>query len=265
MELGEKLRHARKEAGLSQRQLCGDFITRNMLSQIEHGTARPSVDTLRYLAGRLEKPVSFFLEEHPAVSANQDLMHRARESYISGQFREAWLLLQKFRQPDPVLEGMWRALTEMTVLEMARQAVAEEKHLYARQILGEMEPGFRTPGLEKQRLLLLGRLPGADLEELVNRLPSLDQELMFRAKAALTRGDPVRAGQLLLAAEDQKDPEWHLLWGQGLLMQGQYRQAADHLEKAEAVFSSICWPLLEICFRELGDFQKAYFYACQQR
>ena len=32
MELGEKLRLARLEAGLSQRALCGDEITRNMLS-----------------------------------------------------------------------------------------------------------------------------------------------------------------------------------------------------------------------------------------
>ena len=39
MELGEKLRQARLAAGLSQRQLCGDVITRNMLSQIESGAA----------------------------------------------------------------------------------------------------------------------------------------------------------------------------------------------------------------------------------
>ena len=37
MELGEKLRLARLEAGLSQRALCGDEITRNMLSRIENG------------------------------------------------------------------------------------------------------------------------------------------------------------------------------------------------------------------------------------
>ena len=34
MSLGEKLRQARMESGLSQRQLCGDEITRNMLSQM---------------------------------------------------------------------------------------------------------------------------------------------------------------------------------------------------------------------------------------
>ena len=46
MELGEKLRQARVNAGLSQRQLCGEEITRNMLSQIEHGTSTPALSTL---------------------------------------------------------------------------------------------------------------------------------------------------------------------------------------------------------------------------
>ena len=57
MELGEKLKQARLESGLSQRQLCGDTITRNMLSLIENGAARPSMDTLTVLAARLGKPV----------------------------------------------------------------------------------------------------------------------------------------------------------------------------------------------------------------
>ena len=47
MELGEKLRQARMEAGLSQRQLCGEEITRNMQALIENGTAKPSMKTLQ--------------------------------------------------------------------------------------------------------------------------------------------------------------------------------------------------------------------------
>ena len=61
MALGERIRQARLEMGLSQRQLCGDTITRNMLSLIENGSAKPSMDTLCVLAARLEKPVSYFL------------------------------------------------------------------------------------------------------------------------------------------------------------------------------------------------------------
>ena len=59
MELGEKLRLARQEAGLSQRQLCGDVITRNMLSQIENGSAKPSMETLRYSASADRSSAAF--------------------------------------------------------------------------------------------------------------------------------------------------------------------------------------------------------------
>ena len=69
MDLGQRLKNARLEAGLSQRQLCGDVITRNMLSQIENGSAKPSMDTLRYFSQILGKPISFFLEEDAFLSA----------------------------------------------------------------------------------------------------------------------------------------------------------------------------------------------------
>ena len=85
MELGEKIKQARLEAGLSQRQLCGDTVTRNMLSQIENGYARPSMDTLRIFAARLGKTLSYFLEEDAVLSPNQAVMARARAAYDSGR------------------------------------------------------------------------------------------------------------------------------------------------------------------------------------
>ncbi len=51
MGIGQQIRSARMEMGLSQRQLCGDVITRNMLSQIENGTATPSLATLPWRIG----------------------------------------------------------------------------------------------------------------------------------------------------------------------------------------------------------------------
>ena len=68
MSIGQRLKQARLEARLSQRQLCGDVITRNMLSQIENGSAKPSMDTLRYLAGELKKPVGYFLGEDAVLA-----------------------------------------------------------------------------------------------------------------------------------------------------------------------------------------------------
>jgi transcriptional regulator with XRE-family HTH domain len=97
MELGEKLKQARLDAGLSQRQLCGEEITRNMLSLIENGAAKPSMKTLQYLAGRLGKSVGFFLEERETASPNQEVMESARRLYREGDFAGAARTLTNYR------------------------------------------------------------------------------------------------------------------------------------------------------------------------
>ena len=84
MTLGEKLKQARLEAGLSQRQLCGDRLTRNMLSQIENGSAKPSMSTLCYLAQSLGKPISWFLEEEAVLLPNASAMEQARIALALG-------------------------------------------------------------------------------------------------------------------------------------------------------------------------------------
>ena len=263
MELGEKLRQARQEAGLSQRQLCGEYMTRNMLSLIENGTAKPSMDTLRYLAGQLGKPVSFFLEEDAVVSPNQALMADARQKWDDGHVQEVWLLLKNFRQPDPMLEWQWRYLSAVAVMAMAEQAEAAGKTRYARQLLEEAAQ-WKIPELERSRLLQLGRLAGAELPRVVQQLPSLDEELLLRAEGALLENRYDRASALLEAAEDQGTPQWNLLRGRCLYGQKRYADAAVHLQQAEEAYPAVL-PLLEACFRETGDYKRAYEYACKQR
>lgn len=266
MELGEKLLRARQEAGLSQRQLCGDVITRNMLSQIEHGTARPSMDTLRYLAGRLGKPVSFFLEEDVVVSPNQPLMYRAREAWQAGQTEKARALLQQYQGPDETFDWEWKYLSAVSSLAAAETALSDGKIQYARQLLEEMVSiDHGISGLERQRLLLLGRIPETDLAAIAIQLPSLDEELLLRAEAALMQKEIGQAAGLLAAAENREDPHWNLLRGRTFVLQKQYALAVECLEKAEATYPKDCASLLEICFRETGDFRKAYFYACKQK
>ena len=266
MELGEKLYTARKEAGLSQRQLCEGIVTRNMLSLIEHGAAKPSMDTLRLLAARLDKPMSFFLEEDALLSPNQPLMTRAMELWRNGAWEEAWLLLKDFRLPDPVLEWQWRYLSFEAGLAAGEKALADGKPLYARQLLeeaGQIPHGI--PGLERRRLLMLARIPGTEPELITARLPSLDEELLLRAEAALRQEDAPRAARLLDAAEDHTTPRWNLLRGRTALLSRDFPRAAAHLQTAENTYPQLCHPLLEDAFRELGDFKQAYEYACKRR
>ncbi len=118
MELGQRLKQARLDAGLSQRQLCGDQLTRNMLSLIENGTARPSMDTLLYLAARLEKPVSYFLEEK-SLSPNQARLAAARDAFAAGDPAAALAVLDAYEAPDPDFDPEQRYLAYLCRLYLA--------------------------------------------------------------------------------------------------------------------------------------------------
>ncbi len=61
--LGARIREARLKKGLTQSELAGDDVTRNMLSRIENGAALPSLPTLCAIAGRLGVPPGELLGE----------------------------------------------------------------------------------------------------------------------------------------------------------------------------------------------------------
>jgi tetratricopeptide (TPR) repeat protein len=61
--LGERIKILRKNLKMTQTDLAGIEMTKSMLSQIENNLAMPSMKNLQYLASRLGKPASYFLED----------------------------------------------------------------------------------------------------------------------------------------------------------------------------------------------------------
>jgi len=262
MELSQRLKQARLEAGLSQKALCGDRITRNMLSQIENGSARPSMDTLRYFAQRLGKPLSYFLEEDAVTSPNQALMEKARAATPS----EALHLLGEYRAPDPTFDDERWLLEALVCMTLARDALDQQRPGYARSLLeraavaGSHTP-YYTDDNERRRLLLLAAAGEKDLEPL---LPDLTPELLLRAEAALEAGSFERCAALLDAATI-KSPLWHYTKAKLDFAQKEYSEAKTHFEDAWEYAPTLCCSRLEDCCREMEDFAGAYFYACKLR
>jgi len=262
MELGARLKQARLDAGLSQRQLCGDVITRNMLSQIENGSAKPSMDTLRYLAGRLGKTVGFFLEEEEPVPHNQQRLLQARQA----KGTQVLGLLEEYQSPDQVYDPERWLLEALTCLDLAKQAVADQKNTYALSLLerakaaGEKTP-YYTEETERTRLLLCFAAGGQVSE---TQLPALEPELLLRAKSALDNGDPEKAGRLLDAA-DERPPQWHFLRATVYEKLGDYKNAAENYLQAEPWNPMQVYGCLERCYKALEDYKRAYEYACKQR
>lgn len=268
MDLGQRIKQARLEAGISQRKLCGDVITRNMLSQIENGAARPSMDTLRYLASGLGKSVSYFLEEDAVTSPNQSVMARAREAWEQGRWADGLKALEGYREPDPVFNPEKQLLERLSVLALAEDAAEQGRGIYAGELLdsiGPVETGYCADELERRRLLLLAQVRPQDRGEICRQLPGLDGELMLRARNALDRGQWDRSAALLDAAEDREAPDWNFLRGEVNLARRDYREAARCYHRAEQAYPEKTAARLERCYRELEDYKQAYFYACKQR
>jgi len=260
MKLGQRLKQARLELGLSQRQLCGDQITRNMLSQIEHGTACPSMETLCYLAGRLEKPVSYFLEENTA-SPNQLRIQQARDAWAQGNPAAAMQALEGIT-PDDIFDAEANLLRALCCLAAAETALQDGHIPYTRTLLEKAsaagaETPYYTPDLERKRLLLLAQID--PLLDIVTALP--DDELLLRANAAFRTSDLNRCAALLDSATDQTVPNWNLLRGDVYFALEDYAQARTHYLQAE----DRSLHKLELCCEKLGDYKMAYYYACKQR
>lgn len=62
-DVGQRIRLARQERGMSLAQLGGDDLSRSFLSLVELGRSRISLRALSIVADRLQLPMSYFLED----------------------------------------------------------------------------------------------------------------------------------------------------------------------------------------------------------
>ena len=99
MTVGEKLKKARKEQGLTQAALSQGIVTRNMLSEIENGVSAPSIATIKALAARLELPIEYFFSEEDDLFFFQkkNLLPHLKQAMARGNYREC---IRLFKQSD---------------------------------------------------------------------------------------------------------------------------------------------------------------------
>ncbi|WP_139903377.1 helix-turn-helix domain-containing protein [Clostridium thermarum] len=91
--IGERIKTLRKELKLTQTELAGTEMTKSMLSQIENNQATPSMKSLQYLAKKLGKPLSFFIDG-TEYSSNKPAVDLPVEN-INKQLNEIISLIKK--------------------------------------------------------------------------------------------------------------------------------------------------------------------------
>lgn len=167
-ERGKRIKEARIAKKMTQSEVVGDFITRNMLSQIESGIATPSVKTLEYLAETLDIPFASLMpqgeeaEMSGALSCAERLI-RAKTLFSEEQYEAAAELME--------CEDEWGAFFDEFCVLSAKcfyrlaETLAEDDTVraveYAKRSAEMSERGFyANPFLKTEALRLLNVLAG---------------------------------------------------------------------------------------------------------
>ncbi|MHB1452758.1 MAG: helix-turn-helix domain-containing protein [Saccharofermentanales bacterium] len=109
--IGDKIKEIRLSRKLTQQEVVGDFITRNMLSKIENNAATPSVKTLEFLARKLGVPPGSLLGERaapggsglpmiPSASSRAEAMANARNALRNNAPAECIHFIKEFSGED---------------------------------------------------------------------------------------------------------------------------------------------------------------------
>lgn len=129
--LGQKLRAARKARGITQRALAAGEFSESFISMLEHDKVRPSLETLRTLAGRLNVPLGEFLDAAPAprrlVSLKVNLGHALLRQHRFTEAMEAFQAAEHAASEESqealfrVQIGIGQALTGLRQFDLARE------------------------------------------------------------------------------------------------------------------------------------------------
>jgi len=165
-ERGRRIKEARIAKKMTQSEVAGTFITRNMLSQIESGTAAPSLKTLEYLTTVLDIPVSSLMlgdesDEAEACCPDTELLINAKKMYGQGRYLEALDSL-KSANADSFLYDEFTAVKARCYLRLAEQLADENSPKaaeYAKEAASLAEKGFyANSGLKAEAVKLLGEI-----------------------------------------------------------------------------------------------------------
>lgn len=289
MTLGEKIKAARVERHMTQKDVVGDYITRNMLSKIENGSATPSVKTLEYLAGALGLPAGYFMNETTGDELIPSSITSARGYFKDGEYEACIQVME-----DVDMNGGYRdealLLLARAKISLSKRAMTdgryEEAIRLAKEAIGHNdETIYASAAFRTEALLLVARCTmelGGDFETAMAAYQAAYQDQGLGEFYRLTMAEYyIDKGQLEKAKTEMDSiaqlseatkPAYLMLQGRMEIKDNQYDKAAKQLEKAEKLarstgsdyFMSGLYAMLEQCYREMEDFKKAYHYASMQ-
>lgn len=123
-DLGKKIKEARLAKKMTQSQVVGNFITRNMLSQIESGSAMPSVKTLTYLASVLDLPLDLLIGSENDAQDAFTLLQSLKQNFRNAQYEA---VIHACNHICPEIEDEMYALGARACLLQAKALIDQDQ------------------------------------------------------------------------------------------------------------------------------------------
>jgi len=272
MTFGEKIKAERKKKKMTQADLAGDTVTRNMISLIEKDAANPSLSTLKAIADRLGVPLSYLVsdgDDDQFFYAKKELIDGIRAAYSAKNYSVTIMRVEKLGETDDEL-AMILADCHMNIGKSSLRdgsLVTAIKHLTA-----ALEYCDKTV-YDTGRIKTLSKLYTSVAENIQAPLLELDQTAYL---SALTDEYDFEFFKYLTLDFDFafNDPVYSKhLEAKRLMKEKDYTTAAAILSEIEttkrsgkynayAIFS--IYSDLELCYKNLFDFENAYKYSSKR-
>ena len=287
MNIGERIRELRISKLMTQADLAGDRITRNMLSCIENGSANPSLSTIIYIAGRLGVPAGFLLAEQGDEMAYRKMsnLSNIKKAYTTGDVQSCRsLCLSGCPEPDDeislllancdsaiAVEEFWSGRLRSSCRFFDEALSYAEKTIYSTDsIEAEIRVYFRY--MERISHTLYSDL--LDEEKALSVKSNSETSQYLDALDALDAGDASVAEEVIEQLSANGTNSFFATHLQNKLLIGSknYKQAQKALQQ---LLQDSITPLnkielytvledLEICCRENDDYKNAYRYASEK-
>ena len=287
MNIGERIRELRISKLMTQADLTGDRITRNMLSCIENGSANPSLSTIVYIAGRLGVPAGFLLAEQGDEMAYRKMsnLSNIKKAYTTGDVQSCRsLCLSGCPEPDDeislllancdlgiAVDEFWSGKLRSSCRFFDEALSYAEKTIYSTDAIeAEIRVYFRY--MERISHTLYSDL--LDEEKALSVKSNTILSRYLDALYAFDNADASVAQQLIdeLTGSGENSFFKAHLQNKLLIADGNYKQAQKALQQ---LLQDSNLPLnkielytvledLEICCRENEDYKNAYRFASEK-
>lgn len=283
MNIGEKIKELRVAKLMTQSELAGTHITRNMLSCIENGTAQPSLSTILYIASRLNVPAGFLLadEGDEVVYRKMNGLANIKRAYTNGDWRGCRnLCLSACPEPDDeisllladcdleiAIEEFWHgklrsscrffdeaiAYAEKTIYQTERiEACASVFFRYMQRI----SPTLYSDYLDEEKSLSVSYQ--SPFSTYVSVLELLDEENHLSVAEELSKFDPKSFFAKHIRIRMLIDSQHYTEAKSELLNMLSEEEPLNEIE----LYTVLCE--LEICSKETDDYKRAYNIASEK-